>query len=234
MPSMFAIPVGPSIPLTADPRLASWDAAGHPDQLRLTAFLRTTARQIRPQLDGSSGPLALRLDVGLKPQAHLLLHHDLDNYLLPLVSHLRKETDREFVSVWATKNSSGRSSLRVEPAHPIRGTSPLHVARTTAAGDSTTYKEQVRDSLGVAPAELPAGPVELELGFTVGPSRNWINLWKPTIDALGPLLGAPAGSKPWHPHDGRIVRLGLHREVDAALGNDVVITIAAQALTIRE
>ncbi|WP_396913469.1 hypothetical protein [Mycolicibacterium sp.] len=29
----------------------------------------------------------------------------------------------------------------------------------------------------------------LELGFTVGPSRNWLNLWKPAVDSLGALLG---------------------------------------------
>jgi len=36
---------------------------------------------------------------------------------------------------------------------------------------------------------LPPGPVRMELGFTVGPVRGWMNLWKPTLDALGQILG---------------------------------------------
>ena len=33
------------------------------------------------------------------------------------------------------------------------------------------------------------GEAPLELAFVVGPDGNWLNLWKPTIDSLDPLLG---------------------------------------------
>lgn len=66
------------------------------------------------------------------------------------------------------------------------------------------------------------------MSFTVGPGRSWMNLWKQTIDALGQILGHAPTAGPWAPMDGRIVDLGLHRRVDRAMGNDVLIVIAAQ------
>lgn len=76
-------------------------------------------------------------------------------------------------------------------------------------------------------AELPAGPVRLELAFVVGPSRNWLNLWKQTIDALDPILGRTYPGRAWHPLDGRITELGMHLTVDPAARYDVVVGIAA-------
>lgn len=55
-----------------------------------------------------------------------------------------------------------------------------------------------------------------------------MNLWKPTIDALGALLGVSSPARPWHPQDGRVVRLSLHCLIDAALGNDVDLFIVAR------
>jgi hypothetical protein len=70
----------------------------------------------------------------------------------------------------------------------------------------------------------------MQLGFTVGPTRNWLILWKPTIDALGPLLGYTPSAGPSSPLDGHIVDLGLHRRVNPSTGNDVIITIAATGI----
>jgi hypothetical protein len=70
----------------------------------------------------------------------------------------------------------------------------------------------------------------MQLCFTVGLGRNWLNLWKPTIDALGQILGNDPTGAPWNPLDGRIVELGLHNTVDPSLGHDVFITIAADHL----
>jgi hypothetical protein len=71
----------------------------------------------------------------------------------------------------------------------------------------------------------------MQLSFTVGSSRNWLNLWKPAIDALDPILGSTP-SRSWHPRDGRIIELGLHCRVDHAFSNEVLITI--QATTQRQ
>ncbi|GLY89798.1 hypothetical protein Airi02_077270 [Actinoallomurus iriomotensis] len=96
--------------------------------------------------------------------------------------------------------------------------------RTSASSQTTAYKQQIYEQLDHA-ATLPDGPVSLRLRFSVGPRRNWLNLWKPTIDALGPILGRTAPEKPWHPRDGRIVDLSLHCRVEPSLGNEVAITI---------
>jgi hypothetical protein len=77
--------------------------------------------------------------------------------------------------------------------------------------------------------ELAEGTVALQLSFVVGPRRNWLNLWKPTIDALDLLLGRTRPDRAWHPRDGRVVDLGLHCAVDGTLANDVIIGIRASA-----
>jgi hypothetical protein len=77
---------------------------------------------------------------------------------------------------------------------------------------------------------LDEGAVALHLSFTAGPTRNWLNLWKPTIDALERILGRASPQLRWHPRDGRIVELGLHFRRDSAIGNDVTIAIGATTL----
>lgn len=177
-------------------------------------------------------PLALRLDVGLARDVALLDHHDLDNYVLPLALRLSNTSGREFASVWAVKSHSKSSAVGVQQAvmrDSPAGGRPLLDVRTSASSTSTAYKEQIDAQLaGVDP--LPEEPVLLELAFTVGPGRNWVNLWKPTIDALDALLGRTVPDRRWHPRDGRVVELGLHRHVDAALGHDVLIAVSAEAI----
>jgi hypothetical protein len=65
--------------------------------------------------------------------------------------------------------------------------------------------------------------VRLQISFTVGLRRNWLNLWKPRIDALDPLLGRTRSHGEWHPRDGRIIDLGLHLTTDTALVSDVIL-----------
>jgi hypothetical protein len=45
-------------------------------------------------------------------------------------------------------------------------------------------------------------------------------LWKPTGDAMGPVLGE---YRPFSPHDDRIVALSLHLNTDASIGHNVDI-----------
>ncbi len=226
-----ARPEGAPIQLRVQPRLASWNAAGHPDQSRLEAALTDTEQLLTPAIAQLVEPLALRLDVGLPAGVPLLGQHDLDNYLYPLASHLAKRMGKRFVSVWGTKQHADRSFVRVESARPI--TEPKHVdyrcdVHTTASGSSTAFKQQIHDQL-VNAHELREGAVALQLSFIVGPRRNWLNLWKQTIDALDLLLGRTQPSRAWNPRDGRIVDLGLHSAVDSILANDVIIGISASA-----
>jgi hypothetical protein len=221
----YARPEGESLQLRIAPRLASWEIAGHPDQVRLQAYLDDTAAL----LAGSrvDAPWALRLDVGLPAGRDVLDMADLDNYAYPLAHHLR---DPGLVSVWCTKQHDEQSFLRIEAAREIPSPSTdVLVAATTASASTVAFKEQIHAAAASA-AELPPGPVRLELAFVVGPRRNWLNLWKQTIDSLDPLLGRTRPDRDWHPLDGRITQLGMHRTVDPTAGNQVAIGIAAQPL----
>lgn len=220
----FARPEGDKLKLRVAPRLASWEKADHPDQVRLQAYLDDTRSLLAAaRVDG---PWALRLDVGLPAGRDLLDMADLDNYAYPLAYHLR---DPGLVSVWCTKQHSEQSFVRIESAREVPA--PLTEAlavKTTASTQTPAYKEQVRAAVAGA-AELPAGPVRLELAFVVGPSRNWLGLWKQTIDSLDPLLGRTYPDTAWHPLDGRITELGMHLTIDPAVRYEVVVGIVATA-----
>jgi hypothetical protein len=227
-PVFFAKPDAETTDLEISPRLASWDAAGHPDQVALQAFLDYAQTVFAPQLVQLAEPRALLLDVALP--AHVALHneHDLDNYAYPLAARLTQVTHRPLSSVWVTKRTGMISTATVQQAaaqaKPSVSPTVLEV-RTTASATTTAYKQQIHDQVH---AELPQdGPVALEISFTVGPRRNWLNLWKPTIDALDALLGQTVAGQSWHPRDGRIVELGLHQQVDDTLGNEIILAIAA-------
>jgi hypothetical protein len=232
-PLVFARPERQLTPLQIQPRLASWMSAEHPDQQQLRRFLDHAMGVLEPMLSTLDDPLALRLDVGLPPELSLLDHRDLDNYLFPLTTRLANATKRRIDCVWATKSHAPVSAIGVESAVPMDEavSATWTVVRTTASSGSTAYKEQVRAAVQDGP-ELPDGPVALQLSFAVGPTRNWVNLWKPTIDSLSPLLGSDS-SHPWNPRDGRIVELGLHRRVEKSLGNDVLVAIAGTPASFR-
>jgi hypothetical protein len=231
-PVAFALPSKKGLRLAVAPRLDSWNKTGDPDQVKLTEYLAATDELLHPEHARLKGPLALRLDVGLPQGIALLEQRDLDNYLFPLATRLRRSIAGQLVSVWGTKRYSPNSYAGIEQAVPVALTGPFgrwHNVQTDRSAQTAAFKEQIRDQLaGTEP--LPAGPVHLQLCFTVGPRRNWLTLWKPTIDALGQILGhAPTGA-PWNPLDGRIVVLGLHNRIDPAIGNEVFITIAADHL----
>jgi len=72
-------------------------------------------------------------------------------------------------------------------------------------------------------AVLAAGPIGMTISITTGPGRNWANVWKPLIDAFSPVLGENP-ERPFHPNDDRITSLGLHHDVNSAIGHDVIVT----------
>ena len=210
------------------PRLASWMAQGHPDQTRLASSIDHAEDVLAEPIARTDGPLALRLDVGLPSAVDVLHHHDLDNYAFPLITKLGS---RRFACVWATKRTSAQSLIRVDRPRPTAAPGPVHTVRTKRSAETAAWKEELKGQL-VGAKEIADGPVELQLAYRVGPQRNWANLWKQTIDALEPLLGSEG--RPWHPRDGRIVRLGLHHEVDPDIGHDVEIAIVARPCDISD
>ena len=170
-PAMFAIPAGPAVQLDVEPRLASWNRAGDPDQMKLEAFLAATEQVLRPRYEQLTGPLALRLDIGLPPATPLLDQRDLDNYLFPLAARMSKTTGTRLVSVWGTKQHSAASFARIEPAAPIQAPAPggpRYIVRTDRSSQITAFKQQIHDQLTGA-ATLPDGSVRMQLSFTVGP-----------------------------------------------------------------
>lgn len=225
----FAMPGGQPLRLPVSPRLASWNRAGDQDQVRLAGYLDAAEALLRPRIEQLNGPLALRLDVGLPGPAALLDQRDLDNYLLPLATRLSRVGTGTLACVWGTKQHAGSSQVRIERAVPAATAPPpghRYTVRISASSQSAAFKEQIREQLNGA-SPIPAGPVRMQLCFTVGPTRNWLNLWKPTIDSLGQILGHGPNAGPWSPLDGRIVDLGLHCRVNPSLVNDVLIAIAA-------
>jgi hypothetical protein len=216
--------------LRVAPALASWDATGSPGQAQSSAFIDAVCTAVDEQVVDTAGPLALRLDVGLPKSVPIYAFHDLDNYLFPLVPKLMRHTGRDFVSVWATKRhaASVAASVAVGPAVPVDDPSGAHAfdVTTTASTSTTLYKEQIRDQI-ISASPLPGDGVALQLAFIVGPRRSWPNLWKPTIDALGAILGRDDGRREWNPRDGRITYLGLHCVVDSTVGDEVRVAIRA-------
>lgn len=92
----------------------------------------------------------------------------------------------------------------------------------TGSYERTAWKHELHDRLMQARvAAIRPGPATMGIALTTGPGRNWAALWKPLIDAFGPVLGE--GLRPFHPHDDRIVSIGLHHHVTSGIGHDVII-----------
>ena len=148
-PKFFGRPGVTPIALRVQPRLASWMTAGHPDQVRLEAFLADAEELTRPLLHELTDPLALSIDVGLPSHTPLLAAHDLDNYALPLATRLSRQGNRRIVSVWCTKRHNDTSYIAVAEATPSKEppvATAWHEVRTSASTDTAAYKQQISRS----------------------------------------------------------------------------------------
>lgn len=227
-PRFYARPGEQRHLLNVQPALASWDKAGSPGMVRQGAFIDDAYSVVADGIAAASDPLAMWLDIGLPDDVPLLALNDLDNYLFPLVPDLARRVGRQFASVWASKRHGANSSIGVGQALGVADPGGEYVfeVRTTVSAERTAYKETIRDQLTAA-TPLPDGGVTLQLAFVVGPVRAWANLWKPTIDALGAVLGRNDGATEWNIRDGRITELGLHCTINPDRGRDVEIAIRA-------
>jgi hypothetical protein len=219
------------------PRLASWDAGGTAGQRALGDWLAYAQKLAQPTMDKLTGPLALRLDVRTPGGKHPLVHHDLENYLFPLVFHLGAD---RFCSVWATKGPDVTPCLHVVAARP-RPVDPREWSwgyAITASYATARYKQSVRratltditeEHVDPTAVSFERGvPLAVEVVLGTGTGRNWSNLWKPTVDGLGAILGVQSPDKPWSPDDDRIVRLALHRTTREELRHTVMFDVNAQ------
>jgi hypothetical protein len=166
---------------------------------------------------------ALELQVGLPVSKSLTSGGgDLDNYLFPIA---RRLGPARFDAVFASKRHSEHSWIAVAPSRLLTGVrEPSMEVRTTASASTKAWKEQVHAGCASAcGSEAAEGAIEVDLEFRLSPERNWSSLWKPAIDALGPLLGYRDPRRVFTPQDDRIVRLGLHRALDPALGWHIIV-----------
>jgi hypothetical protein len=219
MAMVYRRPVG-VMRQSVKPQLASWERAAHPSQVKLNRFLGHVDVIAGPVLAAASGRVAVELIVGFSDGVSLIDgDHDLDNYLFPVAQRLGPQR----VAAIFGRKIHGPSSLAVGPAQPdTAGAAPQFSARMTGSSERAEWKQQLHDRLAAQAAPIDPGPAGLTIALTTGPGRNWANLWKPLIDAFGPVLGEDP-TRPFHPHDDRIVSLGLHHTVDSGLAHDVII-----------
>jgi hypothetical protein len=203
-----------------EPLLASWESKTHPAQIRLQAYLDHLVTQLGALPDRRDLFLVLAIDV--RDPARLLRHYDLENYVTPVVYRFGAE---HFNLCVATKQAGGGSTITVGVAEPRPNPTGGWAHFECQAGSGTGYarwKQQLRENLlATQPTVLPPGPVEVELAWRCASSRNWTSLWKPTGDAMGPVLGEPDSRNPYNPNDDRIVSLKLHRNIDETIWHDV-------------
>ena len=210
------------VALNVQPQLASWDIAGSPGQLRLGDFLDHAEAAAAPLMGAVDGLLAVELTIGLPSELSLTGGgRDLDNYLFPLAQRLGPTR----IAAMFGQKVHGPSFLAVGRAQPDHSASPPQFSAQIAGSYvrkewKITLREQLLQVRHAVPA---AGPIGMTISIITGPGRNWANLWKPLIDAFGPVLGENP-EQPFHPNDDRITSLGLHHNVNTAIGHDVIIT----------
>ena len=211
--------------LATEPVLESWNAANHPGQLRLRDYLDKVASQLGVQSWNTDEPRTIELIVGLPEPLPLDSGgRDLDNYLFPVARRLGAH---RLAAVFGRKVRQHGSTIAVDTAVPVEEpqTPALLTVRTSVSASSAAWKQAIHQACQNFVTEpLAPGPVALQLVFGVSRRRNWTTLWKPAIDALGPVLGMPNPAKPYQPNDDRIVDLALHRHIDDNLRHDVTIT----------
>jgi hypothetical protein len=219
MAMVYRRPVG-AMRQSVKPQLASWERAGHPSQVKLGRFLAHVDALAGPVLATVSGRVAAELIVGFSDGASLIDGgHDLDNYLFPVAQRLGPER----VAAIFGRKIHGPSSLAVGRARPETAELPPQFSiRMAGSYERREWKQELHDRLAEQAATIEPGPVELKIALTTGPGRNWASLWKPLIDAFGPVLGEDP-AVPFHPHDDRIVSLGLHHSIDTGIARDVII-----------
>jgi hypothetical protein len=203
------------------PQRASGDRAGHPSQVKLGRFLAHVDAVAGPVLAAASGRVAAELIVGFSEGACLIdSGHDLDSYLFPVTQRLGPQR----VAAIFGRKIHGPSSLAIGPAQPgTAAPSAQFSARLAGSCERQQWKQQLHDRLAAQAATIEPGPAGLTIALATGPGRNWASLWKPLIDAFGPVLGEDP-TRPFHPHADRIVSLGLHHTIDTGIpARDVII-----------
>jgi hypothetical protein len=187
----------------------------------LASYLSDLIPSLGP-LPTTDYPLFLHLQIGVSNADKLLTGCDLENYLFPLFG-TKWLPHRRFALVSAHKRVGALNRLTIGIALPDMPPSNGWCFAMIDAGpgyDKSSWKERVRDELAANSVPLAAGAAEVQIGFRCSPGRNWTNLWKPSGDSMGPILGV-VRSDGFNPCDDRIVDIKLHRFSDRAMRHSV-------------
>jgi hypothetical protein len=205
------------------PLLESWERQDHRSQVDL----RTYRARIRHLTERHLGELEAPLGFGfhVAGRSDLASGCDLDNFLTPVVRGLGGGD--HFSIVWATRGSADDHSRLTLAASSqidldVRGASEANISLDVSS-QRPEWKAAIARAVGKHPTSENSAPIELALTFRVSPKRNWVSLWKPTIDALGGVLGE--GARAWHPRDDRIRLLFLRRELVSDRGWEVDLRV---------
>ena len=149
----------------AKPKLANWNANSDPGQIALQRYLDDIEQELDP-LPQASG-LFLHMEIDVKEREHLLHHHDLDNYLYPVVQRLGVP---RFRLVSAIKRIGGGSYLQIgqtKPSNPFPEKDGWISFLLDTGGTSVQkpeWKSGIRDALKTQQIHpLKPGAVELQL-----------------------------------------------------------------------
>lgn len=229
------------------PYLDSWNAGTDSAQIRLQTYLQELKSALGPLPIGRND-LFLHMDVDLRDPKRLKRGYDLENYLKPVVGYLGPQ---RFVMASATKRAETHYGTRANDLEPV---ATVSIGIAESAGENATmcgwehtscrpgsgnqkpaWKERIWQSLRAASLRpMSPGDVDVHLAWHCSSGqnwyqpRNWSTLWKPTGDAMGPILGPvhaqdPSNRSRFNPDDHRIVSLGLHLNVDEEMDYDVEV-----------
>lgn len=205
-----------------DPQIASWDHKEHANQVRLKAYLSQVKAHFASVV-ARHDALALSLTIDLKREERLYRGNDVENYVTPLVHGLG---GRKFVYADVEKQVGGGSHIAIGPAVPRYDlpAAPGWSGRVAGNLGTSAGKRAIREQLvKCAGTAVPPGPATVHMAWRLRASANWVGLWKPTGDAMGPVVGESRyPEREFHPDDDRITRLTLHRCIDDSLPVGVI------------
>jgi hypothetical protein len=196
------------VALGVRPQLASWDIAGSPGQGKLGDFLDHAEAAAAPMMAAVDGPLAVELTVGLTGELSLTSGgRDLDDYIFALAQRLGSAR----IAAMFGQKVHGPSFLAVGRAQSDH---KLVTPAVLRSGRRFLCPQRMEDhpsrTASANPARSPrSGAYRHDHQYYHWPGRNRANVWKPLIDAFGPVLGENL-ERPFHPNDDRITSLGLH------------------------
>ena len=185
--------------LPFSPLLESWERSTSKAQLRLGEYRDGLSVLAQPVLAAPAPPFAFGFYAAGR-QDIAAGGCDLDNFLTPVVKALGG--GEAFALVWATRGRADEPSrLTLAHAGDVRVATDDAAEMTVRLSGSPTrpeWKAKIAEAVGIHPSSGITDPVSLAVRYRLSPLRNWVTLWKPTIDALGGILGegrAPVASK---------------------------------------